>query len=559
MKINLKRNIWPYISIIFIAVLFQNCTPGFQSSSFSSLDSRSTGSGTQNPGTTTPPVIDPTTPPITNKPTEIINCDAPPVVEKTQISRLTRKQIYLTLTDIIGHNTESDIQILPPDYLSNNGLKNDGKAQVYNKIDSSKYFAFFEKVVDAAIVRREGKIFVCNINQASCLNKIIDDFSYLAHRGQSTANFITNLKSATAKWTGANEKLKWSLMTILMAPEFIYHQSSIENSTTQKLNDFKVAERLAFLLWYSAPDKELLDAAKNKSLQNSVELEKQVDRLIANNRFGRFTYNFVEQWLSLPEAQVMFTERASLSNSLVTDLINEPRRLFDYVVKNNLPVDELMTADYSILTKQTADYYGLNSANLSAQAQKVSSPGRRGVFTHAATIAGMTNDDKTNPTHRGYWFLKRSFCVPPDPLPASVDPNSFQPDPTLPIKERLASLTRRNACAGCHKQMDPIGLAFESFGIFGKYRTKSGPHPVDPSGQLVIGKDFTSTTDMIDKMNESSQYDFQSCFAHHIISSARASSLRKLDLCSTRKLVTTKKMTFTEIIKQIVKSDLFLK
>ena len=42
-------------------------------------------------------------------------------------------------------------------------------------------------------------------------------------------------------------------------------------------------------------------------------------------------------------------------------------------------------------------------------------------------------------------------------------------------------------CAGCHKIMDPIGLAMENFDAVGRWRTNDEGVAIDASGQLVDG------------------------------------------------------------------------
>jgi hypothetical protein len=43
------------------------------------------------------------------------------------------------------------------------------------------------------------------------------------------------------------------------------------------------------------------------------------------------------------------------------------------------------------------------------------------------------------------------------------------------------------ACAGCHKIMDPIGLALENFDGVGQWRTVDSGIKIDSAGQLVDG------------------------------------------------------------------------
>ena len=49
--------------------------------------------------------------------------------------------------------------------------------------------------------------------------------------------------------------------------------------------------------------------------------------------------------------------------------------------------------------------------------------------------------------------------------------------------DSTASVTSA-ACKGCHLQMDPMGLPFETFDSVGAFRTTENGAPIDTSGQL---------------------------------------------------------------------------
>jgi hypothetical protein len=79
--------------------------------------------------------------------------------------------------------------------------------------------------------------------------------------------------------------------------------------------------------------------------------------------------------------------------------------------------------------------------------------------------------------------------VAPPPPPANVPPlaENVGNEKALPVRERLAEHRKNPACAGCHKMMDPIGLALENFNAIGLWRTVDSGAPIDPSGQLYDG------------------------------------------------------------------------
>jgi hypothetical protein len=55
------------------------------------------------------------------------------------------------------------------------------------------------------------------------------------------------------------------------------------------------------------------------------------------------------------------------------------------------------------------------------------------------------------------------------------------------VRERIERHRDSPACAGCHKIMDPIGLALENFDAIGRWRTQDEGVLIDASSQLVDG------------------------------------------------------------------------
>ena len=51
-------------------------------------------------------------------------------------------------------------------------------------------------------------------------------------------------------------------------------------------------------------------------------------------------------------------------------------------------------------------------------------------------------------------------------------------------RERLTAHRTQATCAGCHKIMDPIGLALENFDGAGQYRSQENGAAIDPRGEL---------------------------------------------------------------------------
>ena len=57
----------------------------------------------------------------------------------------------------------------------------------------------------------------------------------------------------------------------------------------------------------------------------------------------------------------------------------------------------------------------------------------------------------------------------------------------LSVRERLEAHRASPACRSCHKAIDPLGLALETFDVTGAWRIKDNGVAVDPTGELYDG------------------------------------------------------------------------
>jgi hypothetical protein len=69
------------------------------------------------------------------------------------------------------------------------------------------------------------------------------------------------------------------------------------------------------------------------------------------------------------------------------------------------------------------------------------------------------------------------------PLPETVNNERVRT-----VRERIEDHRKSPTCAGCHKIMDPIGLALENFDATGRWRVNDGGTAVDPRGEMYDGR-----------------------------------------------------------------------
>ena len=93
---------------------------------------------------------------------------------------------------------------------------------------------------------------------------------------------------------------------------------------------------------------------------------------------------------------------------------------------------------------------------------------RAGILTHPAWLIAWSGNFDTDPIRRGKWIRERLLADSVPELPIGVDAN-LPEDPHRTMRERL-EVTHADVCWRCHRQMNPLGVAFEAYDDFGAYR-----------------------------------------------------------------------------------------
>ena len=97
-------------------------------------------------------------------------------------------------------------------------------------------------------------------------------------------------------------------------------------------------------------------------------------------------------------------------------------------------------------------------------------PHRKGLLTHPAWLLAHSQNTETDPVRRGRWVREKLLAGRVPDVPITVDAQVPE-DPHRTLRERLDSVTSKQECWKCHQQMNPLGLTFEIFDDFGRYRT----------------------------------------------------------------------------------------
>ncbi len=295
-----------------------------------------------------------------------------------------------------------------------------------------------------------------------------------------------------------------ALLGVLTSRHFTYLVEG-DAIPRDQLTDWELASRLSYFLWSSMPDQGLFDAARDGRLTGDRgALAAQVDRMLADPKIDRFIDDFPRQWLQLhrlgmfpPDGKLYPDYDVWLEASMRDEVIHYFREVF----ANNLAIDALIDSEWTVANPRLCEFYGLPEPKASGFERVALRPEhhRGGLLTMGA-ILGLTSDGtRHRPVHRGVWVSETIFGKTPPPPPANVDPIEPNPpdSPKATIRQRIEAHAQNPNCAACHRNIDPLGLAFDQFDAIGQWRThervekgKGDDPPVDASGTLPDGRAF---------------------------------------------------------------------
>lgn len=102
---------------------------------------------------------------------------------------------------------------------------------------------------------------------------------------------------------------------------------------------------------------------------------------------------------------------------------------------------------------------------------------RAGILMHPAWLIAHSLNLDNDPIRRGKWIRERLLADSVPELPITVDA-SIPDEPDQPLRHRFR-VTRQDECWRCHEQMNPLGMPFEQFDDFGRFRKVERLHAKD--------------------------------------------------------------------------------
>lgn len=376
---------------------------------------------------------------------------------------------------------------------------------------------------------------------------------------------------ATERGQSYYRGMQIAISAVLMSPRFLFRVETPPDSAFDEkdvdvgVTPHQLATRLSYFLWSSSPDEALLaDADRNRL--NSDRLAHHVRRMIADGKADSLATEFAAQWLGLRNLDVHEVDEdrfETFTPPLKQAMRIETERLFLHVARNNRPVAELLTADYTFLNEVLAKHYEIQGVR-GKQFRQVSTKGtpRRGILSHAGILTLTSNPARTSPVKRGKWVLINVLGTPPPEPPAGVPEleETKTADANATLREQLEIHRADPSCSACHRVMDQLGFGLEQFDAIGRFRTRDHGAVVDASGELPGRRNFNGAVELSNVLGKSESAAFARTVTERLLTFALGRELTPADRCTVDEIVqktSGSQHRFIDLVLEVVQSRPF--
>lgn len=424
----------------------------------------------------------------------------PPQVAPTPLRRLSDTEYRYALHDLFP---ELEIQTPPlPGESSPTGFDNDIASQSPSDVRIARYeaianlYAAAVTVDDAALRLLTGCAeWSTPTLAASCSSAFIRRFGARIYRRPVTTEEHDSLAQHFTRWSlelDFQGAMQLTLSTMLQSPQFLYRTEPVGDVVAgvfqEPVEPYAMASRLAFFLWSSIPDDELLAAAAAGDLATEQGVRSQAARMLEDPRALRLVWEFHRQWLALDH--ILFDEHevrtadidAKWTAATQRSALLESQRFVEHSFRAAGTFDDLLTSQHAVVDDEMARVYGAGTGETELDH-------RAGILTHTAFLAGFSHRGATSPPIRGNAILVRLLCQLPTTPPPEADlsmPVAMPGDGPKTNRMLFEERTSAPACQSCHQALNGFGFGFENYSASGAYITEQAGLPIDASGQLLF-------------------------------------------------------------------------
>ena len=315
--------------------------------------------------------------------------------------------------------------------------------------------------------------------------------------------FYVKLAGDSAGPTGSFYKgLELALSAMLVSPNFLYVVETAEPDQASpgnlRLDNYSRAARLSYMLWNTAPNAALLQAAGEGRLTDPAALSAMATHMVNSPRFEQGVRAFFADMLLFEKFDELAKDPVIYPyfNQDVAKALPEQtlRTIAGHLLTRGGDYRDLFTTPNSYMTRSLGALYKVPVHKSQGWEPYTFAPGddRAGLLGQAGFLAMYSHSGRSSPTLRGRAVRELLMCQPVPNPPGNVNFTAVQDTASKAMptaRVRLSAHSTDEVCAGCHKLTDPPGLSLERFDGIGAFRRTENDAPIDAAG-MIDGKPF---------------------------------------------------------------------
>lgn len=420
-----------------------------------------------------------------------------------RVSLVTTDQYLSSLHYIFGPGIELQVEF--PPFERREGLLANSAAVAGISAAQLEQFQGAAASVASQVVDPRHRAFLISCKPAAegsaddaCAAEFLSKTGRLLYRrplsDSELAIFVESAASAAGRLGNFYAGLEVALEAMLLSPEVLFVVERAEPDPASpgrlRLDAYSLASRLSYFLWDAAPDARLLDAAASGELQTEDGRARAVDRMLVSPRLADGMRAFFDDMFRFNEFRSVSKDPAiypQFQNATAEAAREQTlRTVINHLLVEEKDYRELFTTRSTFMTPALAILYGIPTPPGWVPYTLPPDSPRAGLLTQVSFLSLHAHPGRSSPTLRGAALRETLLCQEVPRPPPNVDFSVVNnPDSHYPTqRDRVRAHVENPSCAGCHKIMDPIGLALENFDGAGTFRLRENGALIDASGSL---------------------------------------------------------------------------
>ncbi len=319
-------------------------------------------------------------------------------------------------------------------------------------------------------------------------------FQQVLHRAP-TDEELTRIRKLHDDVSAAHGRLQGAraaLIIPLLMPESLYRvelgAGPLDEHGRRRLTKPEILAALHFTL-FTIPSHPVLEAARRGGeLATREEVSALVITLLEGKRPNDRVLAFFDEYFDYRKASDVFKEPPADVSFIAGNLVRDTQRLIETIVNEDKDVlRRLLTTTQTYVTDKPPSHRIYNlPPDWKWRDGLVDLPAdeRAGILTQPSWLVAHSGNFDNDPVRRGKWILDHLLGGVVTDIPISVCA-VVPEDKQKTLRERFEVIRKQEYCWKCHYQMNPLGMPFENYDHFGRYRLMELDRPINATGAVV--------------------------------------------------------------------------